>query len=294
MARVIVVFSHLVIGYSPKMDTPMIMAAKPYKGKNKPNIKWKSIIKNNTSYHPNDFRKHILETATQELKTYLKFIKNSDSFDNVSQNYLLLYGKTGTGKTVAAQALAQESGKYYTFINAINLMDPYENTVKQALSKAVEQCSGRPHVIVLDNIECFTKEHVDSFKNFLNECKSKNKFVVAITEKLENLPKEIRDCFMKYSVSISAVKTNASRKQIVLSHLSAPHNCDDHSLDLLMTRLNTYSNRSLKQVAECAYENAWFRNKDNIVITEQDFYSAIKRIEDDSKILAGDNWKNIL
>ncbi len=183
------------LNYSVAMNMPKPMAPKPYKAIKNPNINWKKVIEDNAKYHSENFRKTVLENVNPAITQILQKIRSTNCFNSMADNCLLLYGKTGTGKTTIAQVLAQEAGKFYTFVSTIFLMDPYESTVRIALSK-IKNRSYDQHIIVLDNIECLCeKEHVSTFKNFLKECRERNKFIICTIEKPEMLPQDIRSFF---------------------------------------------------------------------------------------------------
>ncbi|MBO5738376.1 AAA family ATPase [bacterium] len=107
-----------------------------------------------------------LDSTIAELKQCILYpIKYPEAYENVDLNRgIILYGKPGTGKTLLAEALAEESNAEFIKICATDLESKWigetEAQWRDMFANAIEK---QPSIIFIDEIDAVVKERGENF-----------------------------------------------------------------------------------------------------------------------------------
>jgi ATP-dependent 26S proteasome regulatory subunit len=107
-----------------------------------------------------------LDSVIAELKQSILYpIKYPEAYENVDLNRgVILYGKPGTGKTLLAEALAEESNAEFIKICATDLESKWigetEAQWRDMFANAIEK---QPSIIFIDEIDAVVKERGENF-----------------------------------------------------------------------------------------------------------------------------------
>lgn len=162
-----------------------------------------------------------------------EFIHLSDPFfKDVCSKSLLFVGKTGTGKTISAKAIAQKLGKEHTFISMTKLGNEYQNSQKRELIKHVCPIIDKkqPHTIILDQVDSFTdNSSAICLADLLDMAKlQKNITVIATAQSIKNLPEMISHRFV--GTMIYFEKPNwQQRRKLIEKYFAVPHKLSEWS-----------------------------------------------------------------
>lgn len=101
-----------------------------------------------------------IDVAPEEIKAEVNYLSHELGYATFKSNNLLLYGKSGTGKTTLAQAIAIESGHPYSFVSCCYLGD--DNNASDNLYRIVNYAreqKQKPYIIILDDMDNFWQEN---------------------------------------------------------------------------------------------------------------------------------------
>lgn len=108
----------------------------------------------------------------QEVLDVLMFVKHPERFERTKgkiPNGIVLYGPTGTGKTLFAKALAGEAGCSFISVNASLLTSKYlgdsSKNIKRLfnLARRMAKAEGKPSIIFCDEIDSFAMHRGSSY-----------------------------------------------------------------------------------------------------------------------------------
>lgn len=71
-------------------------------------------------------------------------------------NTTLLYGESGTGKTIFGRYVAYKTGLPFCYLNFSNLVDSYMGNTSKNISKAFSYAIENPCILMLDEIDCIS------------------------------------------------------------------------------------------------------------------------------------------
>ncbi|EFA02694.2 Transitional endoplasmic reticulum ATPase TER94-like Protein [Tribolium castaneum] len=202
---------------------------------------------------------------------------------------ILLYGNSGTGKTLLARAISREFKTHIIEINASDLYSKYsgnvEETIKNLFDEAIEHA---PTIIILDEIDILcptrTQRMTDSEKRvsamlltMLDNLNSSSVFLLATTNKLESIDPVFRR-FGRLEREIEISTPNPKNRQKILSKLLSQvvHNLSE--ADLGEIALNTHGFVGADLLALCSRAGLIASKREAEKITFDDFKAALKHV----------------
>jgi ATP-dependent 26S proteasome regulatory subunit len=213
-----------------------------------------------------------------------------------SASGVLLYGPPGNGKTYFAKAVAEEAGANFLEIHPSTIASPYIHQTSKLISEAFDAAATaakktkKPTVLLIDEVDAvapqrlgeFSNSHhneeVAEFLNQLNECASKNVFVVATTNLPDQLdPALIRSGRMNARIYVGA-PDEKSREQVIQQYLKLRSpNVVDSKIDVtaLASQTQGYSISDLQELVNQSARHALERRGK---ISEADFKLAMKKV----------------
>lgn len=213
-----------------------------------------------------------------------------------SASGVLLYGPPGNGKTFFAKAVAEEAGANFLEIHPSTIASPYIHQTSKFISEAFDAAaaaakkSRKPTVLLIDEVDAVApqrmgdssnnhnNEEVAEFLNQLNECATKNVFVVATTNLPDNLdPALIRSGRMNAKIYVGA-PDEKSRAQVINQYLKlrSPRVVDEAiDVSALASKTQGYSIADLKELVNQSARHALQRRAK---ISDGDFKLAMKQV----------------
>ena len=171
----------------------------------------------------------ILTTCPNEVHDVISDIEHS-VFSTHKKN-IIFHGPSGTSKSVLTQAIAIKSQVPCLFFNVGTISTEYQNSGVQNLNKIfkyaqeLEKVLGKPCVVILDELEAFTKKHVGTnhsenniLMNFWQELdRLANSKVITIgtMNNTEDVPEQI----INRTSMIEVPLPNIQQTEAVLSYL---------------------------------------------------------------------------
>lgn len=109
-------------------------------------------------YYLSEREKNVYENIVRMKKINEKLMEMSIQY----MNSTLLYGKSGTGKTMFGKYVAYKLGLPFCYINFSNLVDSYMGSTSKNISKAFSYVISNPCVFMLDEIDCISIRRSDA------------------------------------------------------------------------------------------------------------------------------------
>lgn len=129
-----------------------------------------------------DKQKEILQQTIQEMKDSEELLKNG----LLPTNRILLCGPPGCGKTITAQALANELNLPMAYVRLDGLVSSYLGQTSTNLRKVFDAVKGQNIVLFLDEFDAIAKKRDDS--NELGELK---RVVTTLLQNFDNMPPNV-------------------------------------------------------------------------------------------------------
>jgi len=129
-----------------------------------------------------DRQKEILQQTIQEIKGADELLKNG----LLPTNRILLCGPPGCGKTLTAQALANELNLPMAYVRLDGLVSSYLGQTSINLRKVFDAVKGQNVVLFLDEFDAIAKKRDDS--NELGELK---RVVTTLLQNFDNMPPNV-------------------------------------------------------------------------------------------------------
>ncbi|MBE5878228.1 MAG: AAA family ATPase [Lachnospiraceae bacterium] len=140
------------------------------------------------------------EDVKAELMQICDSLKNSEKYKKLGISVpkgLMLYGKPGLGKTLMANVLIEASGCRYFVCKKDKPNGEFVKYIKEIFDKAVEAA---PSIVLLDDMDKFANEderHPNAeeyvtVQSCIDAAKSKDVFVIATVNHIDNLPKSLK------------------------------------------------------------------------------------------------------
>ncbi|MCK5294657.1 MAG: AAA family ATPase, partial [Arcobacteraceae bacterium] len=191
-----------------------------------------------------------------EILNLLKYDDIHDKFNTTTPKGMLLYGESGTGKTMLARALANISGLPFIQTTANDLIDINKknmSTMKEIFNRAKEYA---PAIIFIDEIDTIGSREKNGNSYLINELltqidgfsTNENIFIIAATNHKENLdPALLRAGRLELHIEVPTLDKNA-RRFFVKRILEKP--CETNiDIEKLVTYTSNLNGSSLEKIS---------------------------------------------
>ena len=240
-----------------------------------------------------------LDSVKQELIQAVTWpLKHSEIFgryDIQPTRGILLYGKSGTGKTLLAKALAHESGVNFISVQSANVLSRYLGESERALKdifRVAKQAA--PSIIYFDEIEALFPERTGTGSMFAStEARLTSQFlaemhgieelngvtVLAATNRIDLIDKSLLSSGifdMKLELPLPDKKSRAEIFSILLRKKPL---ADDVNVDGLSAMTENLSGGDISMICRRAAVNALKRDMNDFVIRLCDFEEALRGLK---------------
>ena len=225
------------------------------------------------------------EKEKKELLYICDMMNNPDkyrSFGVEIPQAVLLHGEPGLGKTLMAKAMIEESGRISFSCRKTKADGEFVDIIKKTFDEAIENT---PSIVFLDDMDKFAEDNTDSSSNkeefvviqsCLEDIKSKDVFVIATANDIDNLPSSlVRAGRFGNQIAFSLPPLDDSKK--ILAHfLSGKKVAPDVDSEMIANILAGHSCAVLESVINEAGIYAAFEQSE--FITKEHIISAILRV----------------
>lgn len=109
------------------------------------------------SFHPEQYFIRENENAVYQTARRMKLTSEMLGEKGIRySNTVLLYGKTGTGKTTLGRYIAFKMGLPFFYISFSNAIDSYMGSTARNIAKVFDFCSSIPCILMLDEVDCIS------------------------------------------------------------------------------------------------------------------------------------------
>ena len=257
-----------------------------------PNVKWTDVggmedIKKN--------RRETIKKIKQEMKEAVEWpLKNPQSFKRLNikpPRGVLMYGAPGTGKTMMAKAIANESEANFILVKGPELLSKWvgesEKAVRKIFQKARETA---PTIIFFDEIDSITPKRSSSEDNKVTE-RVVNQLLTELdgVEELRdvviiaatNRPDIVDPAFLRPGrfdrIVLVPSPDEATRERILQVHTTNIP-LKDVNLKNLAARMEGYAGSDIEAVVREAGINALRENPEVEEISMKDFEKALEKV----------------
>ncbi len=241
---------------------------------------------------------HIKDELIQAVTWPLKHSEIFERYDIQPARGILLYGKSGTGKTLLAKALAHESGVNFITVQSTNVLSRYLGESERALKEIFRVAKqAAPSIIYFDEIETLFPDRTESKSSsfastesrltgqFLSEMRGIEELngvtVLAATNRIDLLDRSLMMSGIfdiKIELPLPDVK---ARSEILGILLRKKPLCDDVDIAEISEMTENLSGGDLALICRRASMNALKRNTDNFILRNEDFLQALKVFNND-------------
>ncbi len=241
---------------------------------------------------------HIKDELIQAVTWPLKHSEIFERYDIQPARGILLYGKSGTGKTLLAKALAHESGVNFITVQSTNVLSRYLGESERALKEIFRVAKqAAPSIIYFDEIETLFPDRTESKSSsfastesrltgqFLSEMRGIEELngvtVLAATNRIDLLDRSLMMSGIfdiKIELPLPDVK---ARSEILGILLRKKPLCDDVDIAEISEMTENLSGGDLALICRRASMNALKRNTDNFILRNEDFFQALKVFNND-------------
>ena len=241
---------------------------------------------------------HIKDELIQAVTWPLKHSEIFERYDIQPARGILLYGKSGTGKTLLAKALAHESGVNFITVQSTNVLSRYLGESERALKEIFRVAKqAAPSIIYFDEIETLFPDRTESKSSsfastesrltgqFLSEMRGIEELngvtVLAATNRIDLLDRSLMMSGIfdiKIELPLPDVK---ARSEILGILLRKKPLCEDVDIAEISEMTENLSGGDLALICRRASMNALKRNTDNFILRNEDFLQALKVFNND-------------
>ncbi len=237
-----------------------------------------------------------LENIKTELMNAVTWpLKHSEIFERYEiqpVRGILLYGKSGTGKTLLAKALAHDSGVNFISVQASNILSRYLGESERALREIFRIAKqAAPSIIYVDEIEALFPERSENSSVFAStESRLTGQFlaqmrgieelngvtVLASTNRIDLLDKSLLTSGvfdLKFELPLPDVK---AREEIFRIILKKKPLSDDVNISELAELTGKFTGGDIALICRRASMEALKADTNNFVITRKNFDDALK------------------
>ena len=241
---------------------------------------------------------HIKDELIQAVTWPLKHSEIFERYDIQPARGILLYGKSGTGKTLLAKALAHESGVNFITVQSTNVLSRYLGESERALKEIFRVAKqAAPSIIYFDEIETLFPDRTESKSSsfastesrltgqFLSEMRGIEELngvtVLAATNRIDLLDRSLMmSGIFDIKIELPLPDVNA-RSEILSILLRKKPLCDDVDIAEIAEMTENLSGGDLALICRRASMNALKRNTDNFILRNEDFFQALKVFNND-------------
>ena len=215
-------------------------------------------------------------------------LKHSEIFERYNiqpARGILLYGKSGTGKTLLAKALAHESGVNFINVQSSDVLSRYLGESERALKdifRVAKQAA--PSIIFFDEIDTLFPERKNNASSFAStESRLTGQFtaemkgieelngvtVLGATNRIDLLDKSLTGVFdLKFEMPLPDVKTREKIFEIILKDKPLDK---DINLNELAKLTENFTGGDISFVCRRAAMKALKRDRENFIMRREDF-----------------------
>ena len=184
---------------------------------------------------------------------------------------ILLYGASGTGKTLLAKALAHESGVNFISVQSSDLLSRYLGESERALKdifRIAKQAA--PSILHFDNIDSFEERLTNQFMAEMRGIEELNGVtVLAATNKIDSLDKNLLNAFdLKFEMPLPNFEER--EKIFEISLRKKPLDNDVNISELAKLTMNL-TGGDIDSICRKAAMKALKRDSDNFILRREDF-----------------------
>lgn len=236
----------------------------------------------------------VKEELMQAVTWPLKHAEIYGRYDIQPTRGILLYGKSGTGKTLLAKALAHESGVNFISVQSSNVLSRYLGESERALKdifRVAKQAA--PSIIYFDEIESLFPERGGNSQFASTEARLTSQFlaemrgieelngvtVLAATNRIDLIDKSLLSSGIFDLKLELPMPDSKSRAEILTILLRKKPLHDDVSIDTLSAMTENFSGGDIALLCRRAAVNALKRDMNNFVMRFADFDSAFRGLK---------------
>ncbi len=236
----------------------------------------------------------VKEELMQAVTWPLKHAEIYGRYDIQPTRGILLYGKSGTGKTLLAKALAHESGVNFISVQSSNVLSRYLGESERALKdifRVAKQAA--PSIIYFDEIESLFPERGGNSQFASTEARLTSQFlaemrgieelngvtVLAATNRIDLIDKSLLSSGIFDLKLELPMPDSKSRAEILTILLRKKPLDDDVSIDTLSAMTENFSGGDIALLCRRAAVNALKRDMNNFVMRFADFDSAFRGLK---------------
>ncbi|MBQ7593857.1 MAG: CDC48 family AAA ATPase [Synergistaceae bacterium] len=240
-----------------------------------------------------------LENIKTELMNAVTWpLKHSEIFERYEiqpVRGILLYGKSGTGKTLLAKALAHDSGVNFISVQASNILSRYLGESERALREIFRIAKqAAPSIIYIDEIDALFPERSENLSAFAStESRLTGQFlaqmrgieelngvtVLASTNRIDLLDKSLLSSGvfdLKFELPLPDVK---AREEIFRIILRKKPLSDDVNISKLAQFTANFTGGDIALICRRASMEALKADTNNFMITRKNFDDALKMFQ---------------
>lgn len=236
----------------------------------------------------------VKEELMQAVTWPLKHAEIFGRYDIQPTRGILLYGKSGTGKTLLAKALAHESGVNFISVQSSNVLSRYLGESERALKdifRVAKQAA--PSIIYFDEIESLFPERGGSSQFASTEARLTSQFlaemrgieelngvtVLAATNRIDLIDKSLLSSGIFDLKLELPMPDSKSRTEILTILLRKKPLADDVNIETLSAMTENFSGGDISLLCRRAAVIALKRNMNNFVMRLSDFDSALRGLK---------------
>ena len=227
-----------------------------------------------------------LDDAKQELQEAVEWpLQNHKAFDRLGikpPTGVLLFGPPGTGKTMLAKAVANESKANFILVNGPELMSKWVGESEKAVRKIFEKArQSSPSIIFFDEIDSFgvSEKVVNQLLTEMNGLQEmRDVVVVGATNRPDLLDSALLRPGRFDRIVLVGVPDAKSRKEIFKVHLKNMPVAKDVKIDEMVTKTEGYVGADIESVCR---EAAMLALRDDMNVKEikmKYFNDALKKV----------------
>ena len=236
----------------------------------------------------------VKEELMQAVTWPLKHAEIYGRYDIQPTRGILLYGKSGTGKTLLAKALAHESGVNFISVQSSNVLSRYLGESERALKdifRVAKQAA--PSIIYFDEIESLFPERGGNSQFASTEARLTSQFlaemrgieelngvtVLAATNRIDLIDKSLLSSGIFDLKLELPMPDSKSRAEILTILLRKKPLADDVSIETLSAMTENFSGGDIALMCRRAAVIALKRDMNNFVMRLADFESSLRGLK---------------